>query len=238
MTYSSLFPRLIAIAGIGIYGSVLYLTFSVPGWLEGFASSYIEEELTQRINTSIDNFSAPTQEGLLGDLARKAFNANEEKIDVLKARLKSKTHESMASALAKIRNMDCECRAQYAEALKKGFEFRMSSLQAANDRIVETIQKGYMGVVADLKRDVRIFSISFGIRSSPSRRHSLQKRQSDIRDTKYALQCYRLNAFCTPVLTALQCHPAADRCKIEAFQAPGVVLAGFWRRDIPSVMLS
>lgn len=158
MSYSSLFARIVAISGIVIYGSVLYLTFSVPGWLEDFASSYIEGELVQRIDSSIDDFSPPTREGLLGDLARKAYDANSEKIEVVKGQLKSKAHESIASALAEIRDLDCECRAKYADTFKRGFEFKMSSLQAANDKIVETIQKGYMGVVADLKRDVRIFS--------------------------------------------------------------------------------
>ena len=160
MSYSAHFARIIAVVGIVIYSSVLYLTFSVPDWLEDFASSYIEEKLTQKINSSIDGFSAPTQEGLLGDLARKAYSANEERIEGLKARLKSKAHESMANALAEIRNLDCECRSKYAKVLKQGFEFRLSSLQAANDKIVETIHKGYMSVVTDLKRDVRIFSIS------------------------------------------------------------------------------
>jgi len=128
VSYSSLFARIVAVIGITIYGSVLYLTFSVPG--------------------------------LLGDLARKAFKANEEKLGVVKEQLRLRAHESMASALAEIRNLDCECRAKYAERLKRGFEFKISALQTANDQIVSTIQRGYMGVVADLKKDVRIFLIS------------------------------------------------------------------------------
>jgi len=154
VSYSSIFSRIIAILGISIYASVLYLTFSVPGWLEEVASSYIEQKLSERIDTSIDSFAPPQREGILGDLARKVFESNEEKIAETKERLRLKAHESLAGALAQM------CRSIYADKLKRGFEFKISMLQSANDKIVQTIQSGYMGVVAELKRDIRIFSIS------------------------------------------------------------------------------
>lgn len=160
MSYSSIFSRVIAILGISIYASVLYLTFSVPGWLEDVASSYIEQELSNQVNTSIDSFAPSQREGILGDLARKVFESNEEKIAESKEKLRLKAHESMASALAQIRDLDCECRSKYASILKRGFEFDISMLQSANDKIVEVIQGGYMKVVGELKRDIRIFSIS------------------------------------------------------------------------------
>lgn len=160
MSFSVIFARLVSVVGIVLFSAALYLTFSVPGWLEQFAASYIEEQLTERIDGAIDRVGPPTNEGLLGDLARKAFEANESKIEGLKNQLRSKTHESMASALAQIRDLDCECRAKYADFYKRGFEFDLSLLQSANDKIVGTIQGGYLQVVADLKRDIRNFASS------------------------------------------------------------------------------
>jgi len=160
VSYSSILSRVIAILGISIYGSVLYLTFSVPEWLEEVASFYIERELSERIDTSIDSFAPPQREGMLGDLARKLFESNEKKIAETKEKLRSKAHESLAGALAQIRDLDCECRSIYADRFKRGFEFNISMLQSANDKIVGTIQGGYMKVVGELKRDIRIFSIS------------------------------------------------------------------------------
>lgn len=62
----------------------------------------------------------------------------------------------MASALAQIRDLDCECRAKFADAYKRGFEFDLSLLQSANDKIIGTIQGGYLQIVADLKQEIRI----------------------------------------------------------------------------------
>lgn len=157
MSFSLWFARVLSVVGIVLFGAALYLTFSVPGWLEEFAASYVEQQLTERIDGAIDRVRPPTGEGLLGGLARKAFAANESKIEALKIQLRSKTHESMAIALAQIRNLDCECREKYADRYKRGFQFDLSLLQAANDKIVGTIQGGYLRVVADLKQDIRIF---------------------------------------------------------------------------------
>ncbi len=160
MSPSLILARILSIVGIILFSAALYLTFSVPGWLEEFASSYIEKQLTEKIDDSIDQVAPPTREGLLGDLARKVFEANAAQIELKKDQLRSKTHASMAKALAQIRDLDCECRTKYADRYKRGFEFDLSLLQAANDKIVETIQGGYLKVVADLKRDIRIFTSS------------------------------------------------------------------------------
>lgn len=160
MSYSLISARILSIAGIVLFGTALYLTFSVPGWLEEFSASYIEQQLTKRIDGAIDSVAPPTREGLLGDMARKAFEANESKIGEIKEQLRSKTHESMAGALAQIRDLDCECRDKYADIFKRGFEFDLSLLQSANDKIIANIQGGYMKIVSELKRDVRIFTSS------------------------------------------------------------------------------
>ncbi len=46
----------------------------------------------------------------------------------------------------------------YAQTLRRGFEFDIALLQAANDRVVAFIQATYMQVVAELKRDIRVFT--------------------------------------------------------------------------------
>ena len=160
VTYSTLFEQTIALLGIAIFASVFSLTFAVPEWLESVASTYIERELSERLDTTIDRFSPPTREGLIGDLGRKLFEANEEKIADAKQQLRTKAHEAMALALAEIRNLDCECRSKYAAFFQQGFEFNISILQSANDKIVQTIQGGYMKMVGELKRDIRIFSLT------------------------------------------------------------------------------
>ena len=64
----------------------------------------------------------------------------------------------MADALAEIRDLDCECRDKYAQTLQRRFELDIALLQAANDEVVDFIQATYMQVVAEVKRDIRVFT--------------------------------------------------------------------------------
>lgn len=158
MSYSQVLSRVVSIIGVLLYSAILYLTFSVPDWLESFAASYIESEVSSRIDLAIDRIEPTSREGLLGDLARKAFEANQAKIDEVKVSLRNKAHETMARAIAEMRDLDCDCRAKFAARIKEGFEFKLSFLQIANDKIMDTIQGGYVKVVTELRRDIRIFA--------------------------------------------------------------------------------
>jgi len=88
------------------------------------------------------------------------YEKNAAEIDRLKSNLRDEIHEQWASALALIRDLDCECRQKYSDIFEKGLETDITLLQAANDRIVDFIQSHYMEVATELKRDIRIFTAS------------------------------------------------------------------------------
>lgn len=134
------------------------LTFSIPGWVEDFAAEFIEGEVSEEIDQTIDALKAPESKGALAKLARKVQSQNEEKIVKLKLSLKDNVHQRMARALAQIRALDCECRKKWEGAFKDGFESNIALLQAANDKIIDFVQSTYMSVLAKLKRDIRIFT--------------------------------------------------------------------------------
>ena len=152
------FLRLVGAAGFALFALFFSLTYSTPEWVENFAADFIRAEVSERIDETIDSLTPPTGEGALQRFAQTLYAENEERIEQLRANLKTNIHERMADALAEIRNLDCECRDKYAQVFREGLELDAAMLQAANDRIVEFIQSEYMDVVAELKRDIRIFT--------------------------------------------------------------------------------
>ena len=59
--------RKLSLRSIGAIGAAVFLTFfaftfSVPGWVETFASDYIEAEAQKRIDVSIDAIRPPESE--------------------------------------------------------------------------------------------------------------------------------------------------------------------------------
>ena len=150
--------RTIGIVGTAVFATFFAFTYSIPGWVEDFAAAYIEREAAKRVDGSIDAIQLPQSDSALGRLAQSIYDRNEENIEALREKLRSKAHERMAAAIAEIRNLDCECRRRTEQWLKEGFETDIRLLQAANDRVGEFIQYKYMDVSTELKRDVRIFT--------------------------------------------------------------------------------
>ena len=156
--------RGLGILGAALFATMFYFTFSVPGWVEDIGASYIEREVEKRVDSTIDEtidtVRPISKENALGRFAESVFEKNEERIAELKTSLKNRAHEQLADAIAEIRNLDCECREKVASWLESGIESNIRLLQVANDSLTDFVQYKYMGVVAELKRDVRIFAAS------------------------------------------------------------------------------
>ena len=152
--------RLIGVIGAAIFLTFFAFTYSVPSWVETFAADYIESEAQERIDTSIDAIRPPESEGALARLAQSLYEKNEAQIEQHKANLKNRVHEQWATALAAIRDLDCECREQWEGRFERGFKTDIVLLHAANEQISNFIHSTYMDVAADLKRDIRIFTAS------------------------------------------------------------------------------
>ena len=152
--------RLVGAIGAVIFATFLAFTYSVPGWVEDFAASYVEAETQERIDASIDSMRPPESDSALGRLAQSMYERNETQIEQLKANLKNSVHEQWAAALAAVRELDCECRQKWEEWFESGFNTNIALLQAANEKISGFIHSTYMDVVTELKRDIRIFTAS------------------------------------------------------------------------------
>jgi len=154
--------RIVGVVGAAVFLTIFACTLLIPGWVETFASDYIESEVQARIDASIDAARPPESESALASIAQSIYQKNEAQIEQFKSNLKNKVHERWAAALAAVRNLNCDCRGKWEAWFESGFNTNIALLQAANERILTFIHATYMETVTALNRDVRIFTASNG----------------------------------------------------------------------------
>jgi len=152
--------RLVGLIGVSIFGTFFSFTYAIPDWVERFAADFIEGKVHDKIDESIDALQPPEGQGMLASFAKALYSDNQSRIEAIREKLRLEVHEHMADAIAKIRDLDCECRDKWAEFYKKGFEFELNLLQTANDQLVDFIHSKYTEISTALKADIRIFTAS------------------------------------------------------------------------------
>ena len=150
--------RIIGFLGVIIFGTFLYFTYSIPGYVEEVGMDFIKAQIKKKTDEKIDNIKVKNKDNALAKLAGAIYEKNKEKIEDLKVQLKEKAHDKLADVIAEMRDLDCECRNKYAAFIKTQYELHIVSLQAANEKLKDFMRTKYMEVVTELKRDVRIFT--------------------------------------------------------------------------------
>jgi hypothetical protein len=150
--------RVLGALGAVVFGLFFALTFSTPQWVERFAVEYIESRVSESIDSRIDAIRPGPGESAAARVAKGLYERNEAALESLKQHFKDGVREKWASALAEVRNFDCECRQKWLNALESGTQLHMRSLEALSQRLTDFIQASYMEVATDLKRDIRIFA--------------------------------------------------------------------------------
>jgi uncharacterized protein YggL (DUF469 family) len=152
--------RIAGLAGAALFAFFFALTYHTPEWVEDFAADYIEGEVADQVDATIDSIGAPQGEDAISRYAAQLLKQNEARIAELRESFKEEARLQLAVCIAEIRGLTAEQRARLQAWLEDGAKLRIGSLQLENTRLVAIIQSGYLGVVADLKRDIRIFSAS------------------------------------------------------------------------------
>ncbi len=150
--------RFVGIVGVVIFGMFLYFTYGIPGYVEEIGKDFIKNQIRDETNEKIENIKLEGKGSKLAQLAGKLYQKHQEEIDRVKSQLHNKAHEKLADVIAEMRDLDCECRNKYAQMYKEGFEFRIASLQSANEKLQDFMKTKYMDVATELKKDVRILA--------------------------------------------------------------------------------
>jgi len=150
--------RVTGAVGVVVFGFFFALTFSTPEWVEKFAVEFIETRVNEKVNSGIDAYLPEPGEGIAARVAESLYRQNETALENLKQEFKQGVRETWASALAEVRDLSCECRQKWLDALEAGTLRHFRSMEALNKQLTDFIQSSYMEIAVDLKRDIRIFT--------------------------------------------------------------------------------
>lgn len=152
--------RIIGVLGVLIFFPLFLLTFADPHIIEQSGRSFVEWKVQSEVDKKIDTIRLPEPtklERLLGAKARELRKQTEIKLEKVREQLKADAPASLAAQLAKLRNLDCECRKKWETSIKHAMETKLISLQGAKSKLTSFTQMKYMEVVENLTLDVRIF---------------------------------------------------------------------------------
>jgi hypothetical protein len=110
------------------------------------------------MNLGSDAHLPSPSEGIAARLAHDLYQQNEAAMDDLRQQFKRGVRETWASALAEVRDLNCECRKKWLDALEAGTTRHFQSMEATSKQLTGFIQASYMEVATDLKREIRIFT--------------------------------------------------------------------------------
>jgi hypothetical protein len=150
--------RVGGIGGFVLFTFFLVLTFHRPAWVEDFARGFIEREVRARVDAEIAAIAPPEGGSLLESATREIYRRNSQRIDELKTQLRDRSQDLVLVALDRVRNLDCECRRRLEQRWRHLELQALAQLVSDNERIQGFIQNGYMQVVHELQREIRIFA--------------------------------------------------------------------------------
>ena len=157
--------RIHTLRGFGLLGVLLFLplfifTFADPHLVEKSGKGFIEWKVKQEASGKIDSIAVPQNtslEKLLGQRAVVFHEKAEARLTFLKQLLKEDAPAIIAEQLAQVRNLDCECRQKWENALTNSLLTRIASVEEAKTQLAEFTQSKYMDIVRKLTLDVRVF---------------------------------------------------------------------------------
>ena len=146
--------------GVALFASLFLLTFSDPQSVEKSARGFLEWKLKSDMHEKIDSLKFPqskTLEMFLGDRAKTLYQETDAKLTVLKQELKDDLPAIMAAVMARMADLNCECRKKWEERIRASLELEIASLEKAKENLADFAQARYMQIVEKLTRDLRTF---------------------------------------------------------------------------------
>ncbi len=150
--------RTMGLLGTLLFGTAFWFTFGVPDGVEEIAKGFIKERVEQETKEKIESLSLTKKDSKLSNIVKRLSKNKEKEIEALKIQLQNKVYEKIALVIAEMSDLNCECRNKYAQAIKEHLEFKLLSLQSANDKLINFMKSKYMDVVQNLTIDLRIFT--------------------------------------------------------------------------------
>jgi hypothetical protein len=152
--------QIFGILGIVIFVPLFLFTFVDPQLIEKSGKSFVQWKLQSATDKKIDSISLPEPtkfESLLGAKAIELRALTELKLEELKRQLKADAPALLAAQIAKLQDLDCECRKKWEASLRQSMQTKLASLEGAKSKLIDFSNAKYMEIAKNLTLDVRVF---------------------------------------------------------------------------------
>jgi ribosomal protein L25 (general stress protein Ctc) len=145
------------VLGTFMYGAAFVYSFTAPESIEKNARGFIKEQVAKKTHEKIDNIGSKYKENKLVKLSAKIFKKKKEQLVLYKESLKLKIDEKLANVMAKMLDLNCECREKYKGIFHNFITTNITDLQTATKKLETFMTAKYMYVVENIIKDFRIF---------------------------------------------------------------------------------
>lgn len=150
--------KIILPLGTILFFIVFLYSFTSPYKIEKHATPFIKKEIQKKVDTKINNFGQNDTESKLKKISLSILEKNQEKINKFKIALQENLPNKIASAVAKMQDLSCECRDKYSKFIKTSFNLSILNLEEANEKLTSFMKMQYMKIVQNIINDFRVFA--------------------------------------------------------------------------------
>lgn len=150
--------RITALIGLVIFGFSFALTFLSPIHYEKAARGFLEWKIEEQVRTRLDVMPEEMRKGRIARFARSMAERHDTEIAGLHEQLRAGLKDKVATIVGRMQDVSCECRQVMTRALNIVTRLQISSLERAEPQLRRMIEGQYGEIVADLLRELRIFT--------------------------------------------------------------------------------
>lgn len=149
-------PLLLLVSAIGtlLFGTLFSTSLLNPLYVEQTAKDIIRHEIENTVNEKIN----PLDERFLIGKASELLKKHQEETKLAREKLRAKLPEQIATLMAEMRNLDCECRKKIEHHYREKFELEIGNSTQIEEKLKSLIRSKYMDTAGKLTREFRIFT--------------------------------------------------------------------------------
>lgn len=142
------------VIGAIAFGTAFAISYLNPGFVEQTARYIIRFQVEKEVRERVDAIDTE----FLTQKAGRFIKGRSDEIAAAKRQLSEGLPRRIATVIAEMQNLDCECRRKIEKSIRGGFEWRITAASQATERLNTLIRTKYMETAEKLTREFKIFT--------------------------------------------------------------------------------
>lgn len=140
--------------GAFVFSVAFVVSILNPGYVENIAKDIIRHQVEKKVHEKIESLDAM----FLSAKAAHLLKGHSEEIATAKHQLEENVPERIASVIAEMAKLDCECRKNIGISIRAGIVGKIDQVSQEKDKLTLLIRTKYMETAEKLTREFRIFT--------------------------------------------------------------------------------